>query len=887
MKLSIETLLGAVFEAKKIGKGRIGRGKVYTEFMQTITDSKDISYCFGGSIDRFLFRLLRGETTYAYSLFSFERFEKSIGSYQTFEHYLIKMRNFCNLALDENKIEQLAYTLLEILRQDGSISCILYGSDLIAKKDLFGSYAHPKKICIEALMTGLLYHVHKNPAESISIGSLEIPDKLSFSVTRYADEGSLNTELEISLYENIRRNAERQRAEKPKYKPELKYNNIAIDKLPENDNVFLYGTGGAGKTTLLMDLINGENTINFYFPLYRYRREFHENFQASSCWILLNILLKYHYQYEYETYETLTANEGENIILQQLTELNKLLNDTPVNGHSEYTLLLDGMNEMGSDTQYALVQELETLCRTRKNVRIIITGRTAPKYDVFDGFQHIEVCGITDSERNAALSAFGGISDNKKLMDILKIPMFLNMYIESRTAEKPLNTRGEILDLYITDRKVKSSAGFVHGSDEITARFIIQYILPYTAKAMFDKYNFAEYLSYGRTCFEIDRCDLLKAIENAYSTYITDEFVYQSCIVPKGFRKRSLLESREKFDFIELITENIGLMKVSESDPQKLHFTHQYFRDYFAAKHILNLLDIMDISYKNNSITEQKELLTKLGLDRIWFYYNNSEEYGLIGEICGDYKNIPDGNDPMWWYNRTILDEMLDMYRGFAEKEDGFRISENIINVMSASRNGTVCSVDLSNIPLPYNIPCNVKFSQDGKYPCSFRNSTIYRLGICENAKRSTDPEWIWEKFAVISNEGNKILAIMDNNYIFLWDIQKDNISWDSDLSEYVSNNEIFNYAEFSTDESKILLYAGLFPDICKVTIDPHSGQIIDRGREKFHKYCFSNRMILSDPLKLKMFSQLPHFRNCDFSGAKFMVNGYGEILNKMRIISG
>ena len=110
--------------------------------------------------------------------------------------------------------------------------------------------------------------------------------------------------------------------------------------------------------------------------------------------------------------------------MQQLTELDKLLSDTPVNGHSEYTLILDGMNEMGSDTQYALVQELETLCRTRKNMRIIITGRTAPKYDVFDGFQHIEVCGITDSERNAALSAFSGISDNKKLMDILKYRCF-------------------------------------------------------------------------------------------------------------------------------------------------------------------------------------------------------------------------------------------------------------------------------------------------------------------------------------------------------------------------------------------------------------------------------------------------------------------------------
>lgn len=66
-------------------------------------------------------------------------------------------------------------------------------------------------------------------------------------------------------------------------------------------------------------------------------------------------------------------------------------------------------------------------------------------------------------------------------------------------------------------------------------------------------------------------------------------------------------------------------MKISENAPHKLRFIHQYFRDYFAAKHILNLLDVIDTSYENSSIDEQKEIFRRFELDWAWFNYDKIE----------------------------------------------------------------------------------------------------------------------------------------------------------------------------------------------------------------------------------------------------------------------
>lgn len=894
--MTLNVLLSLIIQSKVTGKGITGNGKLYVKFMKIMADNestelsadKNILNKFNNEVvekeayhklDRFLSRFLKDGNGYPYKIIYFNEFESNIGNTFKFHDYLRKMELACGEIIDYTKLDSLIYTLLEILRQDKSIKKILYGSEYISKDKLFGSYAHPKRICVEALIMGLLYQTHKKSAKSENIELLNAPDRLKFHVVRFSDENSLDLEMPIELIENIHENAKRQKPAEMKYNLELHNRNKAITEIPDNENVFLYGVGGAGKSTLLLNQICNENTINFYLPLYQYKKEIHENLQPESCWIWLNILLKYHYQYEYSTYETLIANEEENAILQQFSRLDKQLKDNLNNWRPRYVLLLDGLNEMSSELQKDFAVELSHIVNEWKNIRIIVTGRIVPKYDVFRDFYKIEVCGITDSERDAVLYDFSDISGNKSLMDILKIPMFLNMYLESNSDE--LNTRVEILDFYIMNWKSKSSEIFETGNENDTIQFIVQYILPCAAKNMLDKYNSFKYIERSKISYEITRGDLLKVIDKTFEIYILDEYVYQSYIAPKGFRKKILLQSREKVDFIELILDNIGLMRVSENDFTNLHFVHQYFRDYFAAKHILNLLEIVDTSYKESSVEEQKEAFKGFGLDNIWFFYDEMEIYRLLGEICGDYKNIHNGSDSIFWYKTTIMDRLLDMYRKFGEKEDGFHITENVINVMNASRNGVICNVDFNRVPLPFNIPCNIKFSQNGAYPCSFRNSIVDCIGICENTKKFIESR-TWENFAVISSDKRLILIILYDNYILLWDNKTDKILWDIDLSEYAEYNSAFEYADFSADGKKIELLTSGCLDKCKVTVDSYSGKIMGYEYEEFFEYNFMNEKFLMKGLKLKIFQQLQHFKNCDFQGAKFIYEDYSEILCDM-----
>ncbi len=745
MKLGVCILLGAIFEAKKTGKGRVGKGKIYIEIMKMITDNNDISLLFSGNTDRFLLRLLRGETEYPYLLFRFEKFEKCIGDYQIYRNYIAKMKKFCDMVLDENKIKRLVYTLLEILRQDDTISDILYGSEFIPKEKLFGSYAHPKKICVEALLLGLLYYTHKNPAESKKIELLNTPDRLRFHVIRFNDDKSLKLEMPIKLIENIHENAKRQKSEEMKYRLEIRIGDTIISGLPDIGNIFLYGTGGAGKTTLLLNQISSDNSVNFYFPLYKYKREIHENLQSESCWILLQILLKYHYQYEYQTYESCAACEGENAILQQLKELNNLLKLTPIIKY-KFELLLDGINELPSESQEQLVDELKYIVSEWKNVRIIITGRTVPMYSGFDGFQQLEICGILDSERDRALSGFAGISANTRLLEILKTPLFLNMYLESDSSK--LNTRGEILDSYVMNIQSRLP-------QDSAVKFVVQYALPFAAKMMTDGFS-----------YEIDRGDLSEAIDSAIEFYLENKRVYQNYIAPKKSRKRNLLECMGKTDFMELLIENICFLAVSSHEPQKLHFTHQYFRDYFAAKHILNLAEALSVSYEYKHTDERTELFKKHDLDMMWFY-DEDDIYRLIGEISGDYKNAPCEN---FIYQRTVLDSILDMSRDIST----LHTAECVMKSMSLVRNGILCGVDFSGMCLPIYIPHNVKFSLNGQHPCRFRYCWVFMLAL-QKTSLDSDNAINFEKYLQLQyfkncdftgaeffdDEGEKLLRIM------------------------------------------------------------------------------------------------------------------------------
>jgi len=111
------------------------------------------------------------------------------------------MRNFCNDVLDSGKFDSLAYTLLEIIRNDDTFDSVVYGGNVVSKQNFFGTVTTPKQVCIEALLLGLLYHVHKNPSEE-NADNLELKNPSEFAkyhIVRWEGKNeNLNTDIKIT-----------------------------------------------------------------------------------------------------------------------------------------------------------------------------------------------------------------------------------------------------------------------------------------------------------------------------------------------------------------------------------------------------------------------------------------------------------------------------------------------------------------------------------------------------------------------------------------------------------------------------------------------------------------------------------------------------------------
>ena len=82
-------------------------------------------------------RFVKTGQGYPYGLFRFDDFENVAENHR----FLLAMRRFIDTVIDKEKLDLLVYTLLEIIRQDTSITMILYGHEFIPKEHLFGSFA--------------------------------------------------------------------------------------------------------------------------------------------------------------------------------------------------------------------------------------------------------------------------------------------------------------------------------------------------------------------------------------------------------------------------------------------------------------------------------------------------------------------------------------------------------------------------------------------------------------------------------------------------------------------------------------------------------------------------------------------------------------------------
>lgn len=863
VKLTMNVLLSLIIHSKKRGSGVVGNGRLLVKLLQIFADNsikdKNVLACFNDEIeksksyhkvDKFIGRFLPQGRYYPYDKIKFSKFESLIGIKDRMAEYLRITAKFCDEIFDESKIDSFVFTLLEILRHDESIDKILYGKDFIPKSDLFGTVAHPKRICIEALLLGCLYHVHKYPDESEEISIFEPSEKITFKTVRYDTLNSLETDCPINILDNIKDIASRQRSAEMKYRVEIKEQNGS----ESDSNIILFGSGGMGKTTYLLSLISDKSYINFYLPLYDFKPEYHENYCESSMWILMNILLKYRYQYEYQTYDSACAGEGEIEILRQLSELENDMKSRNICVNKKYRLLLDGINEISHDLQRKFYYELEEICGKWKNVQIITTSRTIPNYDLFKNLSHQKICGIVEEDIKNTLGNESDIVQNEEMLELLRTPLFFNIYLDNRDSANSLNNSGEILNAYIMNFKGDSAT-----------RFIVQFVLPLVSI---------------NSSSSVTRGQIAKEIEYAIEIYIKNQYVYQNYVAPRNIDKNEIFESRLKNDWIEMIVKNIGLMEAYPSDPRELRFVHQYFRDYFHAKQIINGIELL-ISIEN--LVDKStfyDIAWNFKISGIWFV-DDLNPMQLLGEICGDYKN-KDYNG--YGYNYTILDDFLDLCRS----KEPICAFENVVRTMCISRNGRICRVDFSRLMIP-NLYSFCRFDDNGQFPCDFSKCTIcgvpYFIPINDGI-----PDKNYYEYDV--NGDNMAIFFKDYSDLIVWNTKEKRVLCDINLWDYINSDEYFTEMSFTENGEylQILSFSTFF------TIDILNGKIISKIEpddeeyydlsEKFKSQRQINEDLSCETLDIAI-SLVDRYRNCDFRNAKYMVEDSKKTLELMGGIVG
>lgn len=412
--------------------------------------------------------------------------------------------------------------------------------------------------------------------------------------------------------------------------PIVAIDNAAPIESGERNNrlVFLYGDGGMGKSTALYDYMRETASVT---PIYIELSQYNEDTSFIFNNIFEVVCNKFNDATGYIAEKKLKRAKD---ILKASLEVSDSNDSRP-----QYVLLLDGYNEIFKDYCNKFDKEIEDIIDKWNNCRIVITGRNLPTDDqgklksTYKCFSRFEFVGISEEERTSLIKAkyserLEKIQRDKRLWDVLRIPMFMGMFLQiNDDTTSVVHTRGEILEHFITKTEVAAtnqiSKGRSYKTENASLRtFVVHYGLPMIANTMDRQHT-----------LNTNRFQLVNNVQRAWTVFDDNEGMKIGCMM-------EIDVPHKPSDFNKTV---VHLLNVETGYCYKTYdgsysFSHQYFRDYFAAKHIQNIL-IAAQSLGQNGLSkyEQLQFTKDNGLDYTW----SDEVCIMLGEIIGDYKNEP------------------------------------------------------------------------------------------------------------------------------------------------------------------------------------------------------------------------------------------------------
>lgn len=417
----------------------------------------------------------------------------------------------------------------------------------------------------------------------------------------------------------------------------------------------------------------------------------------------------------------------------------------PTDGEHPYTILLDGVNEVGFSSEHdrrSFIDSLNHYLGHAHNLRIILTGRS----DIYElnsqYIQRIYTKGLDDlTIEEVLVSAVeqGRLTDQEycriieghhdffsndyRLWQCLQIPFFLMMYC--MTEEKSTVSRqGEILRNFFNDKRDSLDGSQTYGEKQkgqqrhgrkkyrgahklrmdLSLRTILDFIVPEIALQMV--VGDTHFIRLEQVNRVIKYCLDPNRSQSQYQHWCRWYYGYDIDV-------QSIFDEIRRIDggeqIVQYICDVLGVMR--ESSDQTLSFTHQYFRDYFAACALIGrILTVLELKTKADHLTANNEVFSLL-IYPFQLKLFSSHICSLVGEILNESHNIPVfyEADRTWKLpdmtvpEQAVLSQLLECYRvapqGTLDKKTatGFK---NLIEIFKGSRVQNDGRVDFSGMAL-------------------------------------------------------------------------------------------------------------------------------------------------------------------------------------------
>lgn len=379
-------------------------------------------------------------------------------------------------------------------------------------------------------------------------------------------------------------------------------------------------------------------------------------------------------------------------------------------------LLLDGINGVNAEWLPVLLEDIGQWANTPAfpNLQIILTTQKEEKATFPDTpwatcFHRLELQPLSDKDIREYLGQ--GTILSTELLELLRNPMMLALFRASRYQKEStrfledITQSGELL--FNVEQLNRANIEERHKNkpqEVVFQRFILEHLLPCIG------WNLYQMNTYAISAKEPGTQHLRELLHRELPNLIHEDFFdtfdrdYDRYLDERRFD----LPPRQLFNQVirEVCVEKLVLL-VEENT--SFRFLHNLFRDYMAARHILNQVEL---SIRTSTLPPLlKSVLLKPELCQ------------MIGQLEGEHRFNPGRTAPapLVWMNRqrsNRLQKLLELCRGnFSAAEIGY-VLQNVLQIIAMNR-GELAQTDLQLLDLR-------KVNLNGVRLCRWEKKTIH-----------------------------------------------------------------------------------------------------------------------------------------------------------------